>query len=71
MSSGFAITPSAILTASAGFTDLQSWAQNIRNGLIGSADTYGGMAGDDDAGSVFAPVTIRQPTPWSTGSPAS
>jgi hypothetical protein len=54
-SSGFAIAPSAILVASAGFTDIQNWAQNIRNGLIGSCDTYAGMAGDDDAGSVFGP----------------
>lgn len=56
MSSGFAVAPSAILTASAGFTDIHNWAQNIRDGLIGSCDTYGGMAGDDDAGSVFAPL---------------
>jgi uncharacterized protein YukE len=55
MSDGFAVIPSTILTASAGFTDIQDWAQNIRDGLIGSADTYGGMAGDDDAGSGFAP----------------
>lgn len=51
---GFAVSAAAIIKASAGFTDIQSWASSIYRGLIGSADTYGGMAGDDSAGLDFA-----------------
>lgn len=51
---GFAVYPSIILQASAGFLDLQNWARNIHRGLIGSCDSFAGMAGDDHAGVIFA-----------------
>lgn len=51
---GFAVYPSVIISASAGFLDLQNWASDIHRGLIGSCDTLGGMAGDDQAGNIFA-----------------
>lgn len=51
---GFTVSTAAIIKASAGFTDIQSWASNIYRGLIGSCSTLGGMAGDDSAGLDFA-----------------
>ncbi|MEV0535980.1 restriction endonuclease fold toxin-2 domain-containing protein [Kitasatospora sp. NPDC050463] len=52
--SGFHVKPSDMLVASGGFSDLQAWAGQIYQGLVGSLDAVAGMAGDDDAGKKFA-----------------
>ncbi|MCX4745798.1 hypothetical protein OG455_09720 [Kitasatospora sp. NBC_01287] len=53
MAGGFHVVPTDMLTASAGFTDLQNWATQIHSGLVGSMDDASGMAGADDAGHAF------------------